>query len=60
MSKGDSKGYMRGAKGIDGNKGSDFVNWGGTSWPHMKVLGSDGGPKGSKGNGELQSSAKGK
>ena len=26
MSKGDSKGYEKGAKGIDGKKGEDFVS----------------------------------
>lgn len=26
MAKGDSKGYERGAKGIDGKKGEDFVS----------------------------------
>ncbi len=55
----DDKGYVRGARGIDGNDGSDFVKWGKPEGV-CKVTGSDGGPEGSKGNSAMLASAKGK
>ncbi len=57
----DDKGYVRGARGIDGNDGSDYVNWGGVD-NAGKVTGSDGGSAcgANKGAGARQSSAKGK
>jgi len=55
----DDKGYEKGARGIDGRKGEDFVRWGKAEGVG-KVTGDDGGPKGSKSASELQRSAKGK
>ncbi len=55
-SRNDDKGYERGARGIDGKKGEDYVNWGKTEGV-CKVEGSDGGPKSS---GFSVSRAKGK
>jgi hypothetical protein len=55
----DDKGYERGARGIDGRDGENFVSWG-KAEGICKVTGSDGGPSGSKSAGEFQRSAKGK
>ena len=54
----DDKGYMRGAKGIDGTKGSDYVKWGKPEGV-CKVTGSDGGPH-TRSVSELMSQVKGK
>lgn len=55
----DDKGYVRGARGIDGNDGSDFAKWGPVS-NAGKVTGDDGGPSGVKSADEMAKSAVGK
>ncbi len=57
----DDKGYKRGARGIDGNKGEDYVRWGGVE-NAGKVTGDDGGACCGQGKsaGAMQKSAKGK
>ncbi len=57
----DDKGYERGARGIDGNDGSNFVSWGKPEGI-CKVTGDDGGDAcgANKGAGALLKSAKGK
>ncbi len=58
-SRNDDKGYERGARGIDGKKGENYVNWGKAEGV-CKVSGSDGGPSGQKSASARQSDAKGK
>lgn len=59
----DDKGYERGARGIDGRDGENFVKprypSAGASVPAGRVSGSDGGPD-TKGRSALLASAKGK
>ncbi len=55
----DDKGYERGAKGIDGQDGKNFVSWGKPEGI-CKVSGSDGGPSTDRSGSEMIRSAKGK
>ena len=54
----DDKGYERGAMGISGRRGEDFVKWGKPEGV-CKVTGSDGGPR-TRSVSELMSQVKGK
>ena len=55
----DDKGYIRGARGIDDNDGSDFVHWGKPEGI-CKVMASDGGNLPTRSPDALIKSAKGK